>query len=154
MVRLYIPGEPQGKARHRTTNTGHTYTPQKTQQYEELVRWVYRRKCGDQLQWGGKIPLSMRIVARYKIPKSASKRTRCAMLAGEITPTKKPDADNVLKVIADSLNKLCYRDDAQIVRAEIVKCYAEQPGVDVMIWENEGEEAFLLGNPSRRYRHD
>lgn len=76
------------------------------------------------------------------------------MLAGEITPTKKPDADNVLKVIADSLNKLCYRDDAQIVRAEIVKCYAEQPGVDVMIWENEGEEAFLLGNPSRRYRHD
>lgn len=39
------------------------------------------------------------------------------MLAGEIRPTKKPDMDNVVKIIADSLNNLAYYDDTQIVEA-------------------------------------
>lgn len=137
MVRLHIPGEPQGKQRHRTTRSGHTYTPDKTRQYEERVRLAYRLRYGDQMQWGGKIPLKMTVLAGYKIPESASKRTKCAMQKGDIRPTKKPDADNVLKVIADSLNGLCYRDDAQIVDVEIHKYYTDQPGVTVWIWEKD-----------------
>ena len=139
-VKLHIPGEPQGKQRHRTTRSGHTYTPDKTRQYEEKVKAAYRLRYGDRMQWGGKIPLKILVVAGYRIPKSASKRTKDAMQKGEISPMKKPDADNVLKVIADSLNGLCYRDDAQIVDAEVHKYYTDQPGVDVMIWEKDDEE--------------
>jgi Holliday junction resolvase RusA-like endonuclease len=36
-------------------------------------------------------------------------------------PTKKPDADNVLKLLMDSLNGCAYRDDVQIVNATVVK---------------------------------
>ena len=32
------------------------------------------------------------------------------MLEGVIRPSKKPDIDNVVKVIADSLNKIAYKD--------------------------------------------
>lgn len=140
MVRLHIPGEPQGKQRHRTTQSGHTYTPDKTRQYEERVRLAYRLRYGDQMQWGGKIPLKMTVLAGYKIPESASKRTKYAMQKGEICPTKKPDADNILKVIADSLNGLCYRDDKQIVDETVRKYYTDQPGVDVLIWEKFGAD--------------
>ena len=36
------------------------------------------------------------------------------MLNGRLFPTKKPDADNIIKVILDALNGLAYRDDSQI----------------------------------------
>ena len=37
MIKLTIPGEPCAKQRPRTTKQGHTYTPQKTVNYETLV---------------------------------------------------------------------------------------------------------------------
>ena len=54
--------------------------------------------------------LDMRIFAYYGIPKSTSKRKKALMLEGVIRPSKKPDIDNVVKVIADSLNKIAYKD--------------------------------------------
>lgn len=55
------------------------------------------------------------------------------MLSGDIRPTKKPDMDNVIKIIADSLNKIAYRDDTQIVDCQVRKFYSEKPRVEVMI---------------------
>lgn len=55
------------------------------------------------------------------------------MLNGLIRPTKKPDMDNVVKVIADSLNQLAYRDDTQIVDCQCRKFYSDRPRVDVVI---------------------
>ena len=63
----------------------------------------------------GEIELVVR--AYKKEPKSVSKKKREAMLKGEIRPTKKPDWDNVGKIVADSLNNIAYDDDSQIVRA-------------------------------------
>ena len=55
------------------------------------------------------------------------------MLDGIIRPTKKPDADNVLKVVADSLNHIAYKDDSQIVDAYVRKFYCEKPRIEVTI---------------------
>lgn len=44
----------------------------------------------------------------------AGRKRREAMIAGTIRPTKKPDADNVLKIVTDSLNDIAYYDDAQM----------------------------------------
>ena len=55
------------------------------------------------------------------------------MLGGDIRPTKKPDMDNVIKIIADALNKIAYRDDTQIVDCQVRKFYSEKPRVEVMI---------------------
>ena len=46
MVRLTILGEPQGKGRHRAVRRGDhiaTYTPRKTKDYEDEVRFCYRQ---------------------------------------------------------------------------------------------------------------
>lgn len=56
------------------------------------------------------------------------------MLAGEIRPTKRPDVDNVLKAVADSLNGLAYHDDAQLIEMKGTKRYDAIEGVWVLIY--------------------
>ncbi len=45
----------------------------------------------------------------------------------------KSHADNIIKVVADSLNSVAYRDDAQIVDCQIRKYYSHQPRIEVTI---------------------
>lgn len=124
-MKFTIPGEPTGKGRPRVTKHG-TYTPAKTVQYENLVKLCYKG-----LYHEG--PVAMEVKAFYKIPKSASKKKKELMERCELLPTKKPDCDNVLKIIADALNGIAYKDDSQIVMAIVKKQYAEKPRVEVEI---------------------
>ena len=50
-----------------------------------------------------------------------------------IRPIRKPDWDNVGKIICDALNGIAYRDDAQIVDALVRKFYSDTPRVIVEI---------------------
>ena len=134
-VSFTIPGEPQGKGRPRFAKVGsyvRTYTPDKTATYENLVRLEYERQCSG-LRFDDSDMLDMMIFAYYSIPKSASKKKKALMLEGAIRPSKKPDIDNVVKVIADSLNNIAYKDDVQIVDAMLRKFYSDTPRVDVVI---------------------
>lgn len=134
-VRFTILGEPKGKGRPRfCRNTGHAITPKDTVNYETLVRMEYGVAYSD-FKFPDDAMLDMRIKAFYSIPKSASKKKRASMLANEIRPTKKPDMDNVVKIIADSLNQVAYRDDTQIVDCQCRKFYSDSPRVEVMIKE-------------------
>lgn len=63
------------------------------------------------------------------------------MNMGKIFPTKKPDIDNVIKVIADALNGVAYDDDKQIIDVSARKVYSETPRVDVRIRIIEPEES-------------
>lgn len=126
-MKFTIPGEPTGKGRPRVTKWG-THNPEKTVNYENLVKVMYNGKMHDG-------ELEMNVVAFYQIAKSTSKKRRKLMLDGEIRPTKKPDCDNVLKIIADALNKIAYNDDSQIVRASVEKWYGEVPRVEVELKE-------------------
>lgn len=132
-INFTVMGEPKGKGRPRfCRNTGHAITPKDTVNYETLVKMEYTQACGEQI-FPDDAMLDMRIKAYYSIPKSASKKRHAAMLSGDIRPTKKPDMDNVIKIIADSLNKIAYRDDTQIVDCQVRKFYSEKPRVEVMI---------------------
>lgn len=132
-ARFTILGEPKGKGRPRfNRNTGHAITPKDTVNYETLVHMEYLEQCKE-FRFNDDEMLDMRIIAYYSIPKYASKKKKAAMLAGEIRPTKKPDMDNVVKIIADSLNQVAYRDDTQIVDCQCRKFYSETPRVEVII---------------------
>ena len=138
-VKFTILGEPKGKGRPRfNTRTGHAITPKDTVNYETLVHMEYLAQCQD-FRFPDDMMLDMRIKAYYSIPKSASKKKKAAMLAGKIRPTKKPDMDNVVKIIADSLNQIAYRDDTQIVDCQCRKFYTENPRVEVIIKSVEPE---------------
>lgn len=132
-AKFTVYGEPKGKGRPRfNTGTGHAITPADTASYENLVKMEWRAVYGTNA-FPKEAMLDMRIKAYYRIPKSASKKKKAAMLAGEIRPIKKPDMDNVVKVIADSLNNLAYYDDTQIVDCQCRKFYSENPRVEVTI---------------------
>ena len=134
-VSFTVLGEPQGKGRPRFTRVGDyvkTYTPDKTAAYENLVKIEYERQCGGK-RFQDEQMLDMRIFAYYGIPKSTSKKRRAMMLKGQIRPTKKPDMDNVVKAVADSLNNVAYKDDTQIVDSMVRKFYSDTPRVKVVI---------------------
>ena len=132
MIKLTIPGEPCAKQRPRTTKQGHTYTPQKTVNYETLVRQLYITQNFRQ-QLEGELVMTVR--AYFTIPKSASKKKAADMAGGRIRPTKRPDWDNVGKIISDALNGLAYHDDSQIVSATVEKWYSTEPRVEVELRE-------------------
>ena len=50
---------------------------------------------------------------------------------------KKPDVDNLAKIVLDSLNKIAYDDDAQVCRLLVEKRYGETPQVLVRLSELE-----------------
>lgn len=134
-VTFTVPGEPKGKGRPIFSKRGKyvtARTPDDTVLYENLVRTEYERQCGLQKFDAGAM-LNLCILAYYVIPESASRKKKNAMEAGEIRPTKKPDADNVLKVVADSLNHIAYHDDAQIVDTQVRKFYSYNPRLEVSI---------------------
>lgn len=134
-IKFTVLGEPQSKGRPKFSRQGKfvkTYTPDKTVLYENLVKTEYLRQCSGQ-RFVDKEPLEMRIKAYYAIPASASKKRQQAMEAGEIRPVKRPDADNIIKVVADSLNQLAYHDDAELVRVSLAKYYSRQPRIEVEI---------------------
>lgn len=96
MVKFIVPGKPVGKQRPRfsRTYTGvRTYTPQKTQEYENLVRISYRAVSKEKLKGA----ISATIYSYFEPPKSISKKQREQMLKGDISYIKKIDSDNLAK---------------------------------------------------------
>lgn len=136
--RIFVPGEPVGKARPRFSRFGHAYTPKKTADYEKKIASIWKEKYGSLKPLEG--PLHVRMYASFKIPESWSKRKKLKTLEGKILPTKKPDCDNIAKII-DALNGIAWFDDSQIVSQSIVKVYSEEPGLDIVIipFDEEGE---------------
>jgi Holliday junction resolvase RusA-like endonuclease len=109
-----------------------TYTPTKTVNYETLVKELFITNQCPMLD--GEI--SVQVVAYLTIPQSAPKKKAEQMAIGNINPTKKPDCDNILKIVCDSLNGMAYRDDSQIVQAMIKKRYTNQtPRVEIYMAE-------------------
>ncbi len=130
-----IDGKIKGKGRPRFAKYGNfakAYTPADTVSYENLIKLQFKISCG---KWYSETPLKMKITAIHGIVKSTSKKKAALMLQGEIKPTKKPDADNIVKVICDALNGIAYKDDTQVVDLEVKKIYGDPERVIVEIEE-------------------
>lgn len=100
-----IYGEPRGKERPKfSTVCGHATarTPENTVLYENLVKTEYRIQSG--VRFADDAMLSVRIFAFLSVPKSVSKKKHLAMIDRLIRPTRKPDFDNIGKIICDALN--------------------------------------------------
>lgn len=131
-----VPGEPRGKGRPRFTKDGHAYTDSETRAYEKKIMAYYRQALGS-FRWPDGAVVAVDVTAVYPIPKSATKSSIAAIQAGRILPKRKPDIDNVLKVVLDSLNGYAYKDDAQVVMVSGKKIYGHEPK---LIIEMKGSE--------------
>lgn len=127
-------GRPHGKDRPRFRKIGNyvkTYNTKSTKEYENLVKLSALEQCKDQLDKEYSGPVKMSIKAYFKPNKSISKK-QYDLLIGQ-AHLKKPDSDNIAKIICDSLNKVAYKDDSQIYDLHIKKYYDNQERVEVEI---------------------
>lgn len=131
-----VPGEPRGKGRPRFTKEGNAYTDSETRAYEKKIMAYYRQQLRD-FRWDDGSYVAVEVTAVYPIPKSATKASITAIQAGRILPKRKPDIDNVLKVVLDSLNGIAYKDDSQVVMISGKKIYGHEPK---LIIEMKGAE--------------
>lgn len=129
-LRFMIPGKPMGKQRPRVTHTGHVFTSKETVAYENLVKLCFREEYPDWTPTESEIV--MHIWAYFPIPESWSKKKKQDALDGKIHP-RKPDWDNIGKIISDGLNAVAYADDAEVYLCTVEKRYSETPGVHVLI---------------------
>lgn len=130
MVRFSVlgPAVPKGRP---VFGKGVARTPAKTKRYEEVVQAAAICAMGNTPPLHGAVVL---IVREYRaMPTSWSLARRARAAAGGERPISKPDADNVAKVVMDSLNEICYLDDAQICRLVAEKLYDHDPRVEVEV---------------------
>lgn len=129
-----VPGTIKGKGRPRVNSyTGMVYTPTTTKDYEYLVEQYFSLKYPKFKTLEGR--LLVNIIATFKIPKSTKKCEVEKMLQNEISPTKKPDIDNIVKIILDAMNKFAFKDDTQITKLSVEKRYGEEEKIKIEIEE-------------------
>ena len=129
-----VPGKVIGKGRPRLNSyTGVVYTPTKTKDYESLVEQYFLLKYPRFKTLEGRIKVS--IIAYFSIPKATKKSDINEMLDNNISPTKKPDIDNIVKAVLDSMNKFAFKDDSQITKLEVEKKYALEDKIYIKIEE-------------------
>lgn len=120
MIHLIRDGAPVGKARARVVK-GHAYTPEKTATAEGEWQWLFLEKgysmpSPEFTVFSKDVPLSVTLVAYMK------------------DPMKKPDIDNIAKLVLDSLKGFAYPNDSQIVHLNAWKLPGE-PRTEVWIQE-------------------
>ena len=129
-----VPGKVIGKGRPRlNTYTGIVYTPTRTKDYETLVEQYFLLKYPKFKALEGRIKVS--ITAYFSIPKATKKSDINEMMENNISPTKKPDIDNIVKVVLDSMNKFAFKDDNQITKLEVEKKYGLEEKIYIKIEE-------------------
>lgn len=105
MTQFYVKGIPT-KRRPRFTRQGKAYTDAKTKAEMRAIAGKYtgpmHRGC-----------VSVEVDIYPKLPKSAAKGL------ADVPAMKKPDCDNVLKVVMDALQGVAYEDDKQVTHTRV-----------------------------------
>lgn len=120
--RFTIPGQPMGKG-------GLSFATESSHAYENQVKNACIEKC-DQRQADYTGQVAVDITAFFPIPSSCTPKKQAEIRDGA-RPVKKPDLDNIAKIILDALNHVAWLDDKQVVCMVLTKKYAEVPCVSV-----------------------
>lgn len=132
-ITFTINGKPQPKHRHRSSvRNGRVFTypdPRQKAAEDAIIRhfmelpYVTRHKAKDMPLIGKDIPTVVSICMSYKRPKSSKLYAK----------TTKPDIDNCVKLICDSLNGYAWYDDSQIIHITAQKRFDREEGTEVCI---------------------
>jgi Holliday junction resolvase RusA-like endonuclease len=126
MIAFQIPGEPVAFARSGG-NGKIRFTPKRQRDFMALVKLAAASAMDGAPPIEG--PVEMVLRANYTVPTSWPKKRRDAAH----WRTSKPDADNIAKLVADAINEIVFRDDAQIAALTVQKVYGPLAGVTVSV---------------------
>jgi Holliday junction resolvase RusA-like endonuclease len=126
MIYFSVPIEPVAFARAGQHGKTH-FTPAKQARHMATIRQYAERAMHGRPPFEGAIRLTARF--SYTQPASWPKKKKAATF----WKTSKPDADNLTKLIKDSLSGCAYLDDAQVASMTVEKFYADAPCVEIML---------------------
>lgn len=124
-LELTLDGDPVPKGRprfRRIKNFVSTYSPAKTATYERELAIL-----GSQQMEGRpplECPVRVEVEAVFQMPSKKPK------------PNQLPrsDVDNLLKIVGDGLNQIVWKDDRQIVEANVTKVYGDKPKMIIRVF--------------------
>lgn len=130
VIQFVVEGQPVPKGRPRfSQKTGRGYTPQKTRQAEQKIVKAYKQEYAD-VAFPEDVALELDCRFYLQIPKY--KMAHADEIEGAYV-LKKPDSDNLLKTVADSMNGVAYPDDKCIVVVRAEKRYSKYPRTEITI---------------------
>jgi len=134
VVSFEIDTRPIGQERHRTAYLGHNYTPNKTKEFQKLIRWIYKSNSRHIFT----CPVAILMKFCFAIPTSTSQKEKKRIVNKCYEPyPKKPDTDNIEKAILDALNKVAWHDDRQVTYVSKRKCYDKSNRIVIHIFEDK-----------------
>ena len=126
-VKFHINTRGTPKQRPRLGKSGKVYTPNSTKVFEQICKLSYGNRY-----YFDKEYISIKIVFKFKVPKSYSKKKYSEAIEGKIRPSTN-DIDNLLKSVLDGLNGKAWKDDRYIYSIEAEKIFADKDCIEVEI---------------------
>ena len=123
-ITVTIPGEPVAQGRPRFSTHGgfpRAYDPKRSKEGKQSVRFF----VANQMEKEGLVPLEGPIMLQaqfgIKLPTSQERKRNPKPRSWRI---KKPDLDNLIKLVKDACSGIAFLDDNQIVKvsAEKIQC--------------------------------
>ena len=141
-----VPGVPMAWKRARATvRFGHAsmFEDKRQSSYKADIRSYLKKQCGQVVA----LPCPFTLVVNFEFPllkgdyngKGEPNKHGKAKLSGEEKRCKKPDLDNLVKMVMDALNGVVWLDDSQVHQLIVGKGYSSEPKTTVI--------AFGEGNP-------
>tara|TARA_Y100001963_G_C6725144_1_gene421070 strand:+ start:857 stop:1303 length:447 start_codon:yes stop_codon:yes gene_type:complete len=120
-VNIFVEMKPTPKSRPRFVKSGRVFTDKKTVAAEKTIGMMAKSAKSSDI-WRFPIQLSLRF--HFLPPKN---------FRGKIPSwrAKRPDLDNLTKLVKDALNGVLWVDDSQIVKLDASKIYSKKQGVEI-----------------------
>lgn len=132
MFSILIPGKIVAKQRPRKGKSSF-YTPPKTKQYEDYVKYFVKNKM---IKEGIEItnqPVRFGLMIFHKFPSKWGKSKRKFFIGQQVRRPMGNDIDNIQKTVMDALNGVFYVDDSQIFEILYVRrFYAIEEGIHIL----------------------
>jgi Holliday junction resolvase RusA-like endonuclease len=127
MISFIVPGEPV--LFPRSSNGKFLVTPQCKRAYEAEVSILASKAMGGEPPLAG--PVEVTIRAEYLIPRSWPEQKK----ETAVWKTTKSDADKLIKLCIDAMNKIVFADEAQIASLSMKKVYGPHARLLVSVRE-------------------
>lgn len=119
-IELNEPPVPQARPRFNG-RTGRVYPSKSSYNYGIYAKVRARSAMYGREPFDG--PVKVNVLIELEPPKSWSKKKAEAALSQKRKPVSKPDLDNFLKLLLDSMNRIIYADDSQVCSIVAEKKY-------------------------------
>lgn len=129
-IHIFIDQIIEPAMRPRTGGFNNIYDPLK--RYKKILREKIENEINTEIPKGEDYYLNTEVIVSKKPLKSFSIKRKVKALLNEYKWNTKPDVDNILKTIYDSVEGIFFINDSQIVRETTEKRYGEKESTEII----------------------